>query len=440
MEFLIPIVIITILILLNGAFVAAEFAIVTSSKTRIDKFVQEGFSFAKRIQLVINDPNLQNRFIATAQVGITIASLGLGMYGEFIIAEWFFVLFESLGTFAEPLAHTFATITAVSLLTYFHVVIGEMIPKSIALQSPEKTTIFLGGIMAVLEKLFFPAVWILNKVSFAFTKALGINLMDNNTSLFTSDELEFIVKESSIGGLLEQSDKLFIENILDLQDRTVEQVMTPRNRVIGIPVLSAPESILEIISRSKKTRYPIYHADLDQILGVLHIKDIARYQVKHTDDNFNLNDLARPTTFIPESISLDKALAQFRLEQLQFAIVIDEFGGTAGIVTLEDILEEVVGEIQDEFDKETEPIVVISNTLLRVRGDVILDELNQLHNLKLAHPEAKTIGGLAMVLLGHIPRPSEKIEYQEISIEIETVDKLAVSTVLLHLPDKENIT
>lgn len=432
MDFLIPVIILSILIILNGVFVAAEFAIVASSKTRVEKLAQGGSPIAKNLLEIFNDPNLQNRFIATAQVGITIASLGLGMYGELILAEWFLVFFKNLRSLAEPLAHTMATITAVGLLTYFHVVIGEMIPKSIALQSPEKTALFLGRIMAWLEKLFYPVVWILNKTALLITKLLRIDILDNSSRVFTSYELEYIVKESSFSGLLEQSDKLFVENILDLQARTLEDVMTPRNHVFGIPASSGAETVIELVCKSKKTRYPIYKEDLDQITGILHIKDIARYQANQADDNFNLHEFSRPTTFIPESKSLDKVLAQFRLDQLQIAIVIDEFGGTAGIVTLEDILEEVVGEILDEFDQETIPIEVISNNILKVRGDVILDELNQLHALGIMHSDAHTIGGLAVMLLGHIPKPGEKVKYQNIVIEIDKVDKLAVTSVLLH--------
>lgn len=429
----IPLFIISALIVLNGVFVAAEFAIVTAPRTRITQLAEEGSSTAQMVLRVLNDPDLQNRYITTAQVGITIVSLALGMYGEHIVADWLELLLHGLGNLAEPLSHTIATIFAVALLTYLHVVIGEMIPKSLALQSAEPTALGLSRPMAILEYLLLPAVLVFNAVGNWIVRGLGIPPVDLKSRLVTSDELEYIVEESFEGGLIEASEQLFIENILDLQERTVEQVMTPRPKVAGIPINAEEGTVMNVICETRKSRYPLFDESIDQIIGVLHIKDLSRYRL-HQSEKIILHELARPGIFVPESLTLEKMLVRFQRERFPFAIVVDEFGGTAGIVTLEDIVEEVVGEIQDEFDQEISPIEEISSGKLRVRGDLLLDELNQLYGLDLEHPESYTVGGFVMTLLGRIPRPGDRVRFKKVTFEVESVDHLAVNSVLVHLP------
>jgi len=436
MAVLIPLGIISILIILNGLFVAAEFSIVAASRTRITQRAENGSGVAKRVLLILLDPARQNSYLATAQVGITIVSLGLGMYGEEVLAEWLLDPLERFGFFGEALAHTIAAVIAVALLTYLHVVIGEMIPKSLALQASERTVLALNQPMTVLETLFSPAVWLLNKMADRFTRLVGIQPAESESRLLTPDELEFIVEESSVGGLLETSDQLFFENILDLQERSVEQVMTSRTRIIGIQADDDLSLTLELTCSSTKTRYPVYEDDLDTIIGIVHIKDIAR-NINTLGKGTTVRELMRPTAFLPETLSLHSAVAQFRRENLQIAIVLDEYGGTAGIVTLEDLVEEVVGEIQDEFDSETIPIQVIDKHTLRVRGDVILDEINQLHNTHLTHDDAQTIGGLVMAILGRIPVPGDHVEMDDVRLEIEQVKRFAVESLLIHLPESE---
>jgi CBS domain containing-hemolysin-like protein len=434
MEILIPLVIISVLILLNGLFVAAEFSIVAVPPTRITKRADEGSSAARRVLSILRDPQRQNRYLATAQVGITVVSLGLGMYGEHVLAEWFETLFHSLGRLAEPVAHTVATILAVGVLTYLHVVIGEMIPKSLALQAAERTVLSLDQPMTWMERIFRPLVFILNEIGNWIVRLMGIPPLDIAERLYSPEELELIVDESFEVGLLESSEQLFIENIFDLSERDVGQVMTPRTRVDGIEVTADLDKIMNHICETRQTRYPIYEGDLDQIVGILHVKDLARQRVSVDRSATDLRELARPPVFIPESLSLDNLLIRFRKEHLQIAIVIDEFGGTAGLVTLEDLMEEVVGEIQDEFDQEIEPIEELSPEVLRVRGDLILAELNQLYDLDLPHREVDSIGGLVMASLGRIPKPGDVVEAGGARFEVETVEGLAVQTLIVRLP------
>ncbi|HLF89650.1 MAG TPA: hemolysin family protein [Anaerolineales bacterium] len=437
-ETLTPIFIISILILLNAIFVAAEFSIVAAPRTRIAQLADEGNEAAQITLKTLIEPALQNRYIATAQIGITIVSLGLGMYGEHVAAEWILHFIERFWDFtelaAESLAHTISTILAVGFLTYLHVVLGEMIPKTLALQSPQPTVLRLARPMSIMGIVFLPFVSILNALGNMIVRALGIIPPGQGERLFTPEELEYIVEESSDGGMLEPAEQLFIENIFDLEERTVEQVMTPRTQIVGIPIHASFPDILRRICETRKSRYPIYEGNLDQITGVLHIKDLARYRNRAGEDELDLKQLARPILFVPASLHLAQMLIRFRKEAAQFAVVLDEYGGTAGIISLEDLVEEVVGEIQDEFDREIQPIEELSGGVLRVRGDVILDELDQLYDLELESGDAYTIGGLVMSLLGRIPMPKDKVIHQGIILEVESVERLAVQSVLMHRP------
>jgi CBS domain containing-hemolysin-like protein len=435
-EYIIPILIVMVLIFFNGLFVAAEFAIVAAPKLRIEKRARQGSAIAARILKQMEDPIRQNQYITTAQVGITIVSLGLGMYGEHVFAEWLLVPLHNLGWLASPTAHTISAVLAVGLLTYFHVVLGEMVPKSIALEAAESIAIYLSQPMSIAEKIFYPLVKLLNWMSLWVTQMLGIPRRRSRERLFTSDELEFIVEESYAGGLLEPSDQLFIENILDLEERAAEQVMTPRNKLEGIPLTADVQAVMDIICKSTKTRYPVFKDSPDKIVGVFHIKDLARFQVQKGKRIFNLQDFIRPTIYIPEHFPLSDLLIRFRNENHQIAIVLDEFGGTAGIITLEDLIEEVVGEIQDEYDEETLPIEELPGNILRVRGEVILDELNQHYDLAWESPETNTVGGLIMSILGHIPSPNESIMYNDVKIVVEAVEGLIIKSVLVYLPGR----
>ncbi len=434
-EYLIPILIIIFLILLNGMFVAAEFSIVTAPRPQLRKKMEEGSQKAAQILKILSSPEKQNEYITTAQMGITIASLGLGMYGEHVIADWIVTPLHGLGHLAEPLAHTIASILSVSLLTYFHVVLGEMIPKSFALQTASSTVMALYTPLSISEKIFMPIVWVLNHASFFVIHLLGLHPEDDRSHIYTPEDLEFIVGESQEFGLIEKSDKVFIENILDLEERTAGHIMTPRNRIKAIAVDMPVSEIIATICETNKTRYPIFEERLDHILGVLHLKDLARWQVNNPGLEPNIRDLLRPAIFIPETLTLDELLFKFKDEGLQIAIALDEFGGTSGIITLEDLVEEVVGEILDEFDQETVPFKKIGENTIRVRGDILLDELEQHFNIKFEDGvDANSIGGYIMSHLGYIPAVNDTLMVSGIRVTVEDIEGFAVKSVLIEFP------
>lgn len=431
-EFLIPILIIVFLIFVNGVFVAAEFAIVVAPYSRIARWATEGKSSAARVLPWLKDPAKRNRYIGTAQIGITIASLGLGMYGERTITHWLAYPLEHYLDLDVHTAHTFALIGGVGILTYLHVVFGEMIAKSIAIQSSDTSLLRLSGFMAVTQKIFSPFVVSLNAVADGIIRAVGIPPADTQDQLFSAEELQYIVEESTSKGLLDPIERVYVENIFDFDDRTAGQVMTPRNHIVGISVTTPLDDVLKTVCKEPHSRYPIFEDDLDHVVGVLHVKSLARRLVDGSQ--LSLSDLMRKPVFVPEGIKVGDVLRTLRQYRVHLAMVVDEFGGIAGLVTIEDIIEEVVGEIQDEYDTEILPIREISDTVIEVRGDLLLDEINQHYALDLHDKQADTIGGLIMDSLGRLPHAQDELTLGEVHIQVLEMDGLAVKRVRIQFP------
>ncbi len=436
LTFGVPIVIIAVLIFLNGLFVAAEFALVAAPRARLVQLAEQGSRAAQHVLNTLRDPDRQNLYLATAQVGITVVSLGLGMYGEHTVAEWIEAGLERVAHLAEPTLRAIGSALAVGLLTYFHVVLGEMVPKSIALQSADRTSLRLAFPMGLMQKLLWPIVAPLNAISNLVMHVMGVPPAGIHAHIFSPDELEYLVEESYRQGLMARDKHLFIENIFDLRERTVGQIMTPRPKIVGLPVDAGRQHLMALVCQHRFSRYPVYEGDLDNIVGVLHVKTLARWLVEHgADEPLDLRQLAHPAHFVPETLTLAEMLTRFRQEPTQMAIVFDEFGGTAGLVTLEDVVEEVVGEIEDEFVQETAPPVQeVAPGRIIVRGDVLLQELHQLYDLALEHDEADTVSGLIMALLGRIPREGDAVEYQGVRLTVQAVDNRAVHMVVVEWP------
>jgi CBS domain containing-hemolysin-like protein len=296
--------------------------------------------------------------------------------------------------------------------------------------------------MALTDWVFRPITVVLNWIGNLLLRMIGVPAAGAEARLISTTELAYIVEESSEGGLLDPSEHIFLENVIDFSQRTVNQVMTPRTRMAALPVNASRTATLTLICEERHSRYPVYEEDRDNILGVLHVKEVARrLLVNGAESNgaeWDLRSMLRPAIFVPESISLAEMLAQFRAQHFQVAVVVDEYGGTAGIVTLEDLAEEIVGEIQDEFDEELPPFVALDEHTLRVRGDLLLDELTQHYDLDFEIEEAEdseTVGGLIMSLLGHLAQPGDEATVQNVRFVVEAVDGLAVSTAFVYLPE-----
>jgi CBS domain containing-hemolysin-like protein len=435
-EVVLPLLVVALLILMNGLFVAAEFAIVGANRSRVEGMARDGSRAARYVRRVLQNPSNQDRYIAIAQLGITLATIGLGMYGEPSIAGWLYgPLEEGLGI-GTALAHTIGTVLAVGIMTYFHVVIGEMIPKALALQAPEKTAVRVSPGMRVFGLVFRPAVALLNGAAIALLKLLRIPTTGSGR-FYSSEELELLVEESREGGTLGETQQRLISNIFDFGEREVHQVMTPRPRVVGIPLGSAAEEVERAIRESKHTRLPVYDGDLDHITGILHVKDFIQWQLCGASD-FDLKSLLRRAPRVPEVAPAEDLLAAFKRLRVHLAVVMDEHGGTAGIVTMEDLIEEVVGAVRDEFDRGEEPEVEEQDDgSLLAHGDVLLEEINERLGTSLQSGEFDTLAGLMIEELGRPPAEGDVVAVDGTRLEAKRVEGLAIAHVRVVPAQKE---
>lgn len=436
MTYLVPLLILAGLILANAIFVAAEFAIVASRKYRLAQLAETSGS-AKHALGIVSDTRLQDRFIAVAQLGITLVTVGLGMYAEPTIAGWLYGPFQQWFGLSESVAHTVATVLVLATITYLHVVIGEMIPKAMALHAPESVATGILPAMRFLNLLFLPGVWLLNSIAGAFLRLLKLPLHGGSHRLYTASELEMLVKESSESGAIESEQSQLIEAIFDFGEREVYQCMTPRPRVKGLPITASQDDVIELMAESKHSRFPVYEGDLDHIRGILHVKDFIRWRSNGGGD-FNLRSLLRRAPRVPLHMSSARLLASFKRLRVHMAVVMDEYGGTEGIVTLEDLLEEVVGEVYDEHDQPPLPeIHELPEGGLMVEGEVLLEDFNELYPDSLISDDANTVGGLVVEELGRAPVVGDTVTVNGAELTVQEVDGLAVTKVLVHLPEPE---
>jgi CBS domain containing-hemolysin-like protein len=431
-EGLLSTIIIALLILLNGIFVAAEFAIIGVPRAAIERRVMAGESSAIHVQTILRDPLRQDRYIATAQLGITLASLGLGMYGEHTLAQWLAGWLEELGTSRWITAHTLASVLAITILTYFHIVLGEMVPKSLALMHAEGTALWITRPMLWTKFAFYPLIIALNGLGNAILRTVGIERQLNSSHYYTAAELQLIVEESEESGTLNSEAGQMLRGLLEFSERTAEEVMTPRVHVTGIPIGASSDELTAIIGRAHHTRYPVFDGNLDQIIGLIHIKDVLRLLVAgYSVQQENI----RPLSFVPETATVDTVLAAMRRAHTHMVVVIDEYGGTAGIVSIEDLCEEVVGDIEEELDASLTAFVDARGDL-HVPGIWRLDEVSERLDTELTHEEVDTIGGLVLHLLGREPAVGDTVTYEGIRIAVAALEGHGVKWCVL-TPESE---
>lgn len=437
LEYIVPIIVIIALVIINGLFVAAEFALVGAKPSRIATLAEEGNAVAKWLLRLFGHPLGKDSYIAVAQLGITLASIGLGMYGEPAVAKWLYgPLHELLGRvgyddFSHELSHTLGFIIALSFITYLHVVLGEMIPKALALQSPVEVSIKLNPLMRFFGLLFRPMVTLLNAIALGLMRLLRIPEPDKNLSLYTSQELAIATEEVAHSGQLNQVQTDLLNNIFELEERTAVDLMTSRSRMDVLSVYENAQSIAEHMTTSNRSRYPVYEDHLDQIIGVLHIKDFIRATTQGSSTA--LGDLVRPLPSVAATATAEELLALFKRERLHAALVVDEFGGTLGFVTMNDLITNVM----DEEDNDKNLWVKLNDDgSLTLDGEVTLSELRDDHDMELEHPEVNTVAGLFLAQYGTVPEAGSTIHVnnqqgQNYDLTAEEVQGLKVMRVRL---------
>ncbi len=424
-----PIVIVIALVVINGVFVAAEFALVGSRRSRIDALAADGNRGARWLLRIFDRPTGKDSYIAVAQLGITLASIGLGMYGEPAMAHWLYDPFESLGL-SEGAAHTVGFLVALSIITYLHVVFGEMIPKALALATPEATSLRVNPVMRSSSVIFRPAVALLNWLALSLMRLLRIPEPDKTMSLYSSEELAIVTDESAKGGALAELQRTMIHNIFELEDLTAEELMTSRRHIVAIEHDATRADIAALIQASTTSRYPVFVDDLDHVIGLLHVKDFVR--ASQSDDPIDLTTFVRRLPTVGGNTAADDLLAIFKSERIHAALVVNELGSTIGLVTLDDIISEVIDDPAGDHDL---PAVVHDDGSVTLDGETTLTELSEDYGLTFEHDAVTTLAGLVLAETGTLPRLGDRVESQGHELTVEGVDGHKLTQIRVTRPD-----
>ena len=422
-----------LLVLLNGFFVAAEFALVKVRHSQIDLKASQGSNVARISRQIVE--NLDG-YLSACQLGITLASLALGWIGERVVAKIVITLFElSHSTIDTLTVHQISIPIAFTLITVLHIVFGEQVPKTAAIRKPLPVTLLIGIPLRVFYIIFRPFIWTLNGLSNLTLRLFGLKSGDHS-EIHTEEELRMILTESEEGGAIKQSEHELIQNVFEFDDRVVKHIYVPRTRVVALDIDEDVEIIIDKVIEEGYSRLPVYKGSIDNIIGIIHAKDLIRsIRTKKITD---INPLLRPAYYVPLSKQVNDLLRELQRQHIQMAIVTNEFGGTEGIVTMEDIIEELVGEIQDEYDEEKPSVEKKSETEYIVNATASIGDVNDLLPIALEEsPDYETISGLVNKIFGGIPAVNEKASFGGYDITIIKRQKHSVEQVKLVIPDNE---
>jgi CBS domain containing-hemolysin-like protein len=420
---LINIIIVFLLVFMNAFFVATEFAMVKVRKSRIETLAVDGDKTAKNTLTVVK--NL-NAYLSACQLGITLASLGLGWVGEPAVARMLEPLFE-LFNMPAALVHSISFIIGFSLITAFHIVLGELAPKSLAIISAEKIAMKTALPLIMFYRVTYPIMWAFNHSTNLILKIFGISQVDEAEEAHTDEEIKLLVEDSYKHGLIDKTELTLVDNIFDFTETTVKDIMIPRTDMACIFIDDPFDKIVSYTLDNQFTRYPICKGSKDNVIGFVHLKDLYKHQVEGT--NRNIESIIREVNFIPESKSISALLKLFKKEKSQIAVIIDEYGGTSGLVTVEDILEEIVGEIQDEFDEEGNEIIKTEDGSYIVEGKVLIETVMDLIDADIEVENIDTIGGWIYSQLKTYPKINDKLIHENYEFIVLKCDKKRISKV-----------
>ena len=437
MEFVFKIGIVLLLVLLNGYFVASEFALVAVRKTRVEELARKGNITARILKKALD--NLDS-YISATQLGITLASLALGWLGEPAIARFlepYFTFIPKEAAFIT--SNTLAVIIAFSIITFLHIVLGELAPKSIALQRSETVSLLVITPLVLFAKIFRPFIWLLNGAGQLLLKIFGMRAPSGYQLVHSVEEIKMILKQSSQGGVIPAKEAEMVYNVFQLGEIPVKYLMVPRTEILSFNVATSLKEVVKKIEHHPHSRFPVFESSIDNIIGFVHVKDIYQ-EVLHNGENIKLSQLKiiREIISIPEGKKIDDVLQDMRRKRVHLAIVNDEFGGTAGIITLEDIIESLVGEIEDEFDKPVKNIVKQKDNSYLVEGHTLIEDIKQKFNLPLKGQGYTTIGGLVFGLLGHEPRVGDTVQISNLALKVERIEGKRIKLLRLRRDTKNS--
>lgn len=420
---------------LNAFFVAAEFAIVSVRRTRVEELIQQGQKGAYYVKRAVEN---QDRFIAATQLGITIAGLALGWVGEPALAQFITPLVQLLPT--AWLGPSFSRYISVGLtfaiVTFITVVAGELMPKSIALQKTEATALFVARPTLWAARLFTPVIWALNSTGSLLLRVLGLRAASGHDMAHSVQELKLLLEASEESGVLEDTERDMLNAVFDFGDKNVHELMVPRTEMIALDADDTLQDLIQLAIKHPFSKFPVYESDLDHIIGIAHVKDLVR--VQHQDRRAaTLRGLIREPLFVPDTLRLDGLLQQFRAKRQHLAIVLDEYGGTAGLVTLDDLMAEIVGEVHDPFDKSTPEIQRLPDGSALLDGMTAVDTVNAAFSLNIKEEYYDTIAGHVLGRLGRMAQVGDAVEIEGGRLKVEAMDGLRIARLSLFFTKTE---
>ncbi len=437
------IAVVTLLVAINGFYVVAEFSVVSAKRSRLAQMVDAGYVGARPLLAIISDPSRLDAYIAACQVGITLSSLLLGFYAQGQIINWADPYFANLVSPLRSILEPISSFVLLISLAIFQGLLGEFIPKNIGIQHPERLAVWTATPMRWSLIAFRPMIWLFNGSSRLLLRIFGATHVTEQTHVHSPEEIVFLVEESGAGGILDNTERRLLVNTLQLRNQTVRKVMVPRNRVLAASVDQPLAEIFQLLANSPYSRLPIYEGTIDRIVGIVHIKDLLQlyYWQQHPEEpgaqSQDLRQVLHEPLFVPDSIQIEEVIEQMQKVRQNIAIVVDEYGGTTGLLAFEDLLEEIIGDFQDEFDTENPDLRLVGKNHLLVRGDVQLDTLNLLLNCHFASEDVDTIGGLVATELGRIPTVGDRIEIDGTRIRVERMEDNRVAEVQLMLSPEQ---
>lgn len=413
---------VVVLVLLNGFFVSVEYAMVKARAGRLDALIEEGKKRAVRARGIVNQ---MDAYLSACQLGITLVSLALGWLGEPAIASMLKPLAASMGL-SDGAVHAVALVIAFLFIAILHIVLGELAPKSFAVNKAEPVLMMAAAPMNLFYKVMYPFIWLLNVLASGLLRLFRLTPVSETGTAHTEEEIRIIMQESNKSGLIDNTEMTLVDNIFEFADTMAREIMIPRTEMICLNNQITLEENLEIAQEGMRTRYPVCNGDKDHIVGFIHIKDLMR------GGSSDYLDLIRPILTVPESIQISALLKLMQRAKTQIALLIDEYGGTSGLVTLEDIMEEIVGEIQDEFDQERPGIETVGDGEHSIDGLMLIEEINEHFGLHLDTDDYDTIGGwLYSKLEANSPQPGQSVEYDGHVFVVEETEHKRIARIKL---------
>ena len=424
---LLDILLVAFLIFMNGFFVAAEFCCVKIRTSRLETLIAEGSSRAKYAKQLTEHLDYS---LSVTQFGITLASLGLGWVGEPALATLILPVTRAVGL-PDEVGHTVALAVAFTIITSLHIVLGELTPKSMAIANVEDIMLAIAFPMVLFSRVMRPFVWILNTVANAISRRFGYDIKGENEDAHTEEEIRLLMKESYRQGLINSTEADFVDNVFSFTELNAREIMVPRTDMICLYLDDTPAERIKTILEEQQTRYPVCYEDKDHIIGFIHVKDLLPPLIR--GERLNLRRYIRKALVVPESMDGSVLLRTMQEEGSQLAIVVDEYGGTAGMVTVEDIVEQIVGDIRDEFDEERESLEWRAGDLCSVDAKLLLEELDDLLGVRIEDEDVDSVGGWLYDQLGDTPRVGQMAAHAGTLLYVEEIDGVRITRVLVHL-------